>query len=263
MIYWALTMCQETLSCYKGSKNIPILHPTINPEVWSAHLTIFLLSIPLYWYICKTPVQKALGNWTIPKVWYSKIVLIKRYHGETHSSYLPGSKLPEGNCLLDTGWHLLQVWPFLSVHSHGLSPKDLVLPLANDPRIHFPQTPTHGIWKGADREDRWWPRTQPVCKDHQTVELHRNQYLGRRKAAQPGGVGAELCSGYKGWRAERCKISTNRRKAKLLVPVIGSCWGSKKAISPDRRAVFLFNFFKICPQTRLPNTGNCFLSACF
>lgn len=61
-------MYQETLSCYEGSKNISILYSAINPEVWSALLATFLLHRPLYWYIYKTPIQKAFGNWNIPKV---------------------------------------------------------------------------------------------------------------------------------------------------------------------------------------------------
>lgn len=61
-------MYQETLSCLKGSKNIPFLYSAMNPEVWSALLATFLLNIPLYWYIYKIPIQKAFENWTIPKV---------------------------------------------------------------------------------------------------------------------------------------------------------------------------------------------------
>lgn len=81
----------------------------------------------------------------------------KRYHGEKCSSYLPGFKLPEGNCLLDTGQHLLQVRPFLSGNSHSLSSKYLALTLENDSRTHLLQTPTYGVWKGKDSEEWWWP----------------------------------------------------------------------------------------------------------
>ena len=122
---------QETLSCYKGSKSTPILYPAINPEVWSALFTRAL------WYICKTPGQKALGNWTFQR---SDILQLSSSKGTTERhtavTYL------DPNCLKLTVYLILDGTSSRYDHSFQathmvLSPKDLALLLGNDPRTHF------------------------------------------------------------------------------------------------------------------------------
>lgn len=61
-------------------------------------------------------------------------------------------------------------------------------------------------------------------KEHHRVDLHKNQYLGRRSAAQAGEVEEELCSRHKGSVLNDVRPPPDFYEQKenqvLLIPVI-------------------------------------------
>lgn len=128
--------------------------------------------------------------------------------------------------------------------SPGLSPKDLTLPLGNNPRTHFPQTPIYGIWKAEDKGCRRSFRPQPVSKDHHILEFAGICLWGEGKQHtlvkwRKNFATDKSVKGLNGIWTHR--ISMNRRKVKYCYN-----WSSKalrKALLPWQKG-FLFNIFR-------------------
>lgn len=88
-----------------------------------------------------------------------------------------------------------------------------------------------------------WP--PPVGKVHHRAEPHRNQDLGGRKAAQPGGAEEEICSRYRG---ERHKNPTRILQAEGKPSTTGFLYyeaaeaGKKSYVAITERLSFFFLF---------------------